>query len=60
MYLKILSGKATQMHHIFPQHSFIELAGYRENIIALTPSQHFQETHPNNHTQEIDLNVQEL
>ncbi len=53
-------GQATQMHHIFPQHSFKEISGYVENIIALTPSQHFNEAHPHNNTQIIDTTVQEL
>lgn len=54
------AGKATQMHHIFPQHNFKEIAGYTENIIALTASQHYQEAHPNNQTYKIDLDIQEL
>ena len=54
------TGKATQMHHIFPQHSYREISGYTENIIALTPSQHYNEAHPNNNTQVIDSSVQEL
>lgn len=54
------AGQATQMHHIFPQHSFKEISGYVENIIALTPSQHFNEAHPHNNTQIIDPAVQEL
>lgn len=53
-------GKATQMHHIFPQHHYREISGYTENIIALTPSQHYTEAHPNNNTQIIDSSVQEL
>ncbi len=53
-------GNATQMHHIFPQHSYRELAGYLENIIALTPTQHFSEAHPNNNTNFVDPVVQEL
>ena len=53
-------GCATQMHHIFPQHDYREISGYMENIIALTPSQHFSEAHPNNNTQIIDKSVQEL
>ena len=59
LYDNLDKGSATQMHHIFPQHSFKELAGYLENIIALTPSQHYTEAHPNNHTSLIDLDVQE-
>ena len=53
-------GLATQMHHIFPQHSYKEISGYVENIIALTPSQHFNEAHPRNNTQLIDEIEQEV
>lgn len=56
----LAQGMATQMHHIFPQHSYREIAGYLENIIALTPSQHFTEAHPNNNTSLIDPDIQEL
>lgn len=57
---KFAIGQATQMHHIFPQNEFSEIAGYTENIIALTPSQHFNEAHPKNNTQIIDTTFQEL
>lgn len=56
----LANGKATQMHHIFPQHNYTEISGYVENIIALTPSQHFTEAHPNNNTNKIDLDEQEM
>ncbi|WEV60275.1 restriction endonuclease [Streptococcaceae bacterium ESL0729] len=54
------AGGATQMHHIFPQHKYPEISAFYENIIALTPTQHFNKAHPNNRTSEIDLFYQEL
>ena len=32
---------ATQIHHIFPESSYPEIATYCENLMALTPNQHF-------------------
>lgn len=53
------NGKeATQMHHIFPAGQFPEISGYYENIIALTPNQHFLKAHPNNKTQSINVDYQ--
>lgn len=49
---------ATQMHHIFPASQFPEISGYYENIIALTPNQHFLKAHPNNKTQSINIDYQ--
>ncbi len=51
---------ATQMHHIFPAHEYPAIADYLENLIALTPTQHFSYAHPNNNTQYIDRNYQYL
>lgn len=51
---------ATQMHHIFPAKDFPEIADYLENLIALTPTQHFSYAHPNNNTQYIDREYQYL
>lgn len=45
---------ATQIHHIFPVNEFPVIADYLENLIALTPTQHFLYAHPNNNTQYID------
>ncbi len=53
-------GKATQMHHIFPENEFYEISGYIENIIALTPAQHYGEAHPNNNTKIIDKAFQQM
>ncbi|WP_210133559.1 hypothetical protein [Staphylococcus sp. GDY8P197P] len=53
-------GEATQVHHIFPQHSHPEISGYVENLICLTPTQHLYKAHPNNNTQIIDYEYQEI
>lgn len=51
---------ATQIHHIFPKNEFPEIMGYIENLILLTPNQHFTFAHPNNNTQIIDIAAQEV
>jgi len=51
---------ATQMHHIFPVSEYPLIADYVENLIALTPTQHFSYAHPNNNTQYIDRKYQYL
>ena len=48
----------TQLHHIFPRSRFPELSYYYENIIVLTPNQHFLYAHPNNNTSEISISYQ--
>lgn len=52
------SIKATQAHHIFPQSDAPQLADSLENIIMLTPNQHFGMAHPDNNTQYIDKDFQ--
>lgn len=54
------NDKATQMHHIFPESEFPEICYYLENIIALTPTQHFNHAHPNGQTQKINKTYQQL
>ena len=49
---------ATQIHHIFPVNEFPEIMHYIENMIALTPNQHYTFAHPNNNTQIVDLEAQ--
>lgn len=51
---------ASQMHHIFPANEFPAIADYLENLIALTPTQHFSYAHPNNNTQYVDRDYQYL
>lgn len=55
-----IEDKATQMHHIFPVNEYPEIADLVENLIALTPTQHFSYAHPNNNTQYIDKAYQYL
>ena len=45
---------ATQAHHIFAQSEYPSIADFVENLIMLTPNQHFSMAHPNNNTQYID------
>ncbi len=49
---------ATQAHHIFMASEFPEIADCPENIICITPNQHFSLAHPNNNTQIIDKDYQ--
>lgn len=46
------------MHHIFPRSEFSEIAAFVENIIPLTPTQHFTLAHPNNNTARVDAEFQ--
>lgn len=50
----------TQIHHIFPKNEFPEIKHYIENLIALTPNQHFGYAHPKNNTQIVDLDAQKM
>ena len=50
--------QATQAHHIFLASEFPELADIPENIIAITPNQHFYRAHPNNKTSILDKSYQ--
>jgi len=54
------NASATQMHHIFPKADFPQIMAYLENLIALTPNQHFGYAHPNNNTQYIDFAAQKV
>lgn len=49
-----ISDPATQIHHMFPASEYPLIADYLENLIALTPTQHYTYAHPNNNTQYID------
>lgn len=55
-----LEDLATNMHHIFPEAEYQEISAYIENLIALTPTQHFNYAHPNGNTQEINEQYQHL
>lgn len=49
---------ASQIHHIFTKSDFPEIADYHENLIAITPNQHYGMAHPENRTTFIDKNFQ--
>ncbi|MFA6197410.1 MAG: restriction endonuclease [Sulfurimonas sp.] len=51
---------ATQAHHIFLSSQFPELADVPENIIAITPNQHFYRAHPDNKTSVVDKSYQAI
>jgi hypothetical protein len=52
------NGEATQIHHIFPEAYYPQIAHYVENLIRLTPTQHYTKAHPKNKTQEINRDYQ--
>lgn len=54
------TSEATQMHHIFPKNEFPDIMHYIENLIALTPNQHFGYAHPHNNTQIVDFAAQKV
>lgn len=51
---------ATQAHHIFLASQFPELADIPENIISITPNQHFYRAHPNNKTTILNNSYQAI
>lgn len=51
-------GDATQVHHIFPENEFPQLADRLENLILLTGTQHNAKAHPNNNTSIINREYQ--
>lgn len=55
-----IGAPATHIHYIFPKSSFIEIADYLENLIALTAGQHLQKAHPNGNTQVVNRDFQYL
>lgn len=52
------NGKAIQVHHMFSESDFPEIADYVENLILLTAQQHNTRAHPNNKTQVVDVEYQ--
>ena len=53
-------GPATQMHHMFMESVFPSISDFRENVVALTPTQHMTMAHPNNNTSKIDPDFQRV
>lgn len=52
------NGEATQIHHIFPENEFPQIADRLENLVRLTPTQHNTKAHPSNKTHQIDKDYQ--
>lgn len=52
------SPGAFATHHIFPRSFYFKLCGYKENLIRITPDEHFTKAHPKNNTQKIDKKFQ--
>ncbi len=55
-----LEDAAIHIHHIFPKALYPEICAYLENLIALTPTQHYNYAHPNGRTQEVNIEYQKL
>lgn len=55
-----LLDKATNIHHIFAESEYPEISAHLENLIALTPTQHFNYAHPDGRTQEVNESYQHL
>lgn len=53
-------GPGTQMHHIFPKSRFPYISFEYENLIALSPSQHYLCAHTNNDTHTINRAYQKV
>jgi len=54
------SDLATHIHHIFPEAEFPEICAFYENLIALTPTQHFNYAHPLGNTNRISRDYQHV
>lgn len=55
-----MQNYATNIHHIFPEADYPQISMFCENLIALTPTQHYNYAHPNAHTQRIDPHYQHI
>ena len=55
---KLSGGDATQIHHIFSRMTYPQYSADIENLIRLTPTQHYTKAHPNNKTSEINKSYQ--
>jgi hypothetical protein len=51
---------AVHIHHIFPEATYPEICAYYENLIALTPTQHFNYAHPLGNTHRVDSEYQHI
>lgn len=54
------TGIGDEAHHIFMESRFRDISYYFENIIILTPTQHYTYAHPNHNTQITDPEYQKF
>ena len=57
---ELSTGRATEVHHIFPKSTYPQLASYLENLILLTSSQHRQKAHKSSDFKLIDPDYQQI
>jgi hypothetical protein len=53
-------NSGVHVHHILPQHSYSQFSLSRENLIALTPGQHFSRAHVEANTKTINSDFQKI
>lgn len=53
-----INSPAIHVHHIFPEAQYPKISGHLENLIALTPTQHYVEAHPSGNTNIISKDYQ--
>jgi len=58
--IEFIPNHGVHIHHILPQSSYKEFAAFRENLIALTPGQHFSLAHIQGNTQRISPDFQKI
>ena len=44
--------------YFFSWSFYLDICHYRENLIRITPDEHFAEAHPSNNTQRVDKKFQ--
>ena len=52
------SESAFDTHHIFPRSFNYDLCYFKENLIRITPDEHYIKAHPNRNTQKVDKDFQ--
>lgn len=54
------TSPAICMHHIFPEARYPEISAHLENLIALSPTQHYTCAHPMGNTHVVDPDYQQV
>ncbi len=58
--LGYLPGAGVHVHHILPQHSYSQFSLTKENLICLTPGQHYSFAHVAGNTRTINPDFQQI